>query len=62
MIPHQMADMQTVRGAVVTDIGDELTRAETLVERLDVCALMDIAAFERGGEKGGARCRHDCVI
>ena len=54
--------MQTVRRAVITDIGDDAAGAQPLVERFHVGALMDKAAFERGGEKGGARGRHGFVI
>jgi hypothetical protein len=54
--------MQTVRGAVIADIGYKAAAAQPLVERFRVGALMDKAAFERCGEKGGARCGHSCVI
>ena len=51
---QQAADMQTVGGAVVTDIGGHAAGAQPVVERVEIGALMDKAAFERGGEKGGA--------
>ena len=54
--------MQTVRRAVVADIGGEPPAAEPLIERLEIGALMDEAAFGRGRKKGGARCRHGCVV
>jgi hypothetical protein len=54
--------MQTVRRAVVADIGYNAAGTQPLVERFRVGALMDKAAFERGGEKGGTRWGHGCVI
>ncbi len=57
MIADQAADMQAVRRAVVADISYKAAGAQSLVERFHVGALMDKAAFERGGEKGGTRCR-----
>ncbi len=54
--------MQTVGGAVVADIGGDTAGAEARVERVEIGALMDKAAFKRGCEKVGARCRHGAVI
>src|SRR5260370_243042 len=53
-----MADMQTVRGAVVADIGGHGAGCEARVERLQIGALVDKAALGGGGEKGGADLRH----
>ena len=47
--------MQTVGGAVVTDIGGDAAGTHPVVECVEIGALMDKTAFERGGEKGGAR-------
>jgi hypothetical protein len=54
--------MQTVRRAVIADIGYKASGAQAFVERFDVGALMDKAAVEGGGEKGRTSCRHGCVI
>ena len=54
--------MQAVRCAVIADIGYKAAGPQPLIERVHVGELMDKAAFERGGEKGGTRCRHGCVI
>ncbi len=43
--------MQTVRGAVVADIGGDAGRAEPGVERVGIGALVDKTAFGRGREK-----------
>ena len=51
---QQAADMQTVGGTIVADIGGDAAGAHAVVERAEIGALMDEAAFERGGEKGGA--------
>ena len=59
---HQAADMQTVRRAVIADIGYKPAGEQPLVERFHVGALVDKAAFERCGEEGGTRCRHGFVI
>jgi hypothetical protein len=44
--------VETVRRAVEAVIGYDATRAEALVERLDIGALVHKTAFERGREKG----------
>jgi len=49
-----MADMQTVGGAVVADIGGDGAGDETRVERRQIGALVDEAALLGGSEKGGA--------
>ncbi len=55
--------MQTVGGAVIADIGGDGGPSQSrAVERLEVGALMDKAAFDRGGEKGRAGGRHGAVI
>ena len=58
----QAADVQTVRRAIVADITGDAPVAEALIERLEIGALMDEAAFDRSRKKRGARCRHGCVI
>ena len=50
--------MQTIGGAVVTNIGDDAAGAQALAERLEIGALMSEAAFARGQKKVGARCQH----
>jgi len=59
---HQAADMQTVGGAVVSDIGDDRAGAQAFAERLEVGALVNKAAFARGLKKVWARCGHGCFI
>ncbi len=59
---HQMADMQTVGGTVVADIGGDRAGGEARVERLQIGALVDEAALGGGGEKGGTGIHHDGLI
>ena len=54
--------MQAVRRAVITDIRDDAPGAQPLVERFAVRALVDEAAFARGGEERGTRGPHGFVI
>src|SRR6516162_10415141 len=58
---NKVADVQTIRCAVIAKISDDLPAAEALVKRLEIGALMDKAAFYRGRKKYGARCRHGLV-
>ena len=54
--------MQTVGGAIVADISGDARLVEPRVERFEIGALMDKAAFDSGGEKPGMRARHGAVI
>jgi len=53
--------VQTVRRAVIADISGDPSSLEALIERLEIGALMDKAAFYCGRKKCGARCRHGGV-
>ena len=54
--------MQTVRRAIIADIGDELCGGQPFAEGLLIGALMGEAALARRHKKRGTRCRHDFVI
>ena len=47
--------METVGGAVVTDVSEDGALGEAGIERLEIGALMDKAALGGGGEKVGTR-------
>ena len=63
---HQVADMQAVGGAVVADIGRHRTLREPRIERREIGALMNKAAFGRDRQEGRASSRgvwrHGAVI
>ncbi len=54
--------MQAVGRAVIADIGGDRAGGEARVERREIGALMDEAAFGGHGQKGGAGIRHDGLI
>jgi hypothetical protein len=54
--------MQTVGGAVIPDIAGDAALAEPLVERVEIGALMDKAAFAGGRQESGTGGRHGAVI
>ncbi len=60
--PGQIADMQAVGGAVVADISGDRPRLEARVERRQIGALMDEAAFGGGGKEIGVGVRHGALI
>jgi len=51
MIDIRIADMQAVGGAVIADIGGDRAGGEARVERREIGALMDEAAFGGHGQK-----------
>jgi len=51
----EAADVQAVCGTVVADVTGYASAAESLIERLEIGALMDEAAFDCGRKKCRAR-------
>jgi hypothetical protein len=59
---HEAADVQTVGGAVITNICRDASFAKPFVKRLQIGALMDKAALDRSLKKWGAGGGHSGVI
>ena len=54
--------MQTVGGAIITDIGGDDALGEPRIEPVEIGALVDKAAVARGRQESGAEVRHGRLV